>query len=75
MLVYPPRDGVFLGERWNQEGNARLAVQREAWLGCILVIDTDTQEMEAHDSAQLVCEKPEEFLGRANRDEGLRDAE
>jgi hypothetical protein len=62
MLVYPPRDGVFLGKRWNLEGDARLAVQREAWLGYIVVIDAYTKEIEVHNGAQLACENAEEFL-------------
>src|SRR5438445_9320539 len=41
----------------------------------ILVIDADAHDIEVHHRAQLAREKPEEFLRRADRDEGLRNAE
>jgi hypothetical protein len=62
ILVYPPYGGLLLWERWNLEGNARIAIQHEAWLACILVIDAETQEIEVHYSAQFACKNAEEFL-------------
>src|SRR5437879_2321369 len=41
----------------------------------ILVIDADAHDIEVHHRAQLAREKPEEFLRRSDRDEGLRNAE
>ena len=62
MLVYPPGDGVLVGEWWNLEGDARIAVQPEAWLGLVVVIDANTKEMEVHYGAQLACQNAEKFL-------------
>src|SRR6266705_4730478 len=75
MLVHPPREGFFRRELWNLEGDTGLAVRREMYLVRILVIDADAHNIEVHHRAQLACEKPEEFLRRSDRDEGLRNAE
>ena len=75
MLVHPPREGFFRRELWNLKGNTGLAVRREMYLVRILVIDADAHHIEIHYCAQLACEKPEEFLRRSDRDEGLRNAE
>src|SRR5207302_2293338 len=75
MLEYPPREGFFRRKLWNLERNARLAVRREAYFVRTLVIDANAHHIKAHYRAQLACEKPEEFLRRSDRDEGLRNAE
>src|SRR5437660_6547584 len=75
MVVHPPREGFFRRELWNLKGNTGLAVRREMYLVRILVIDADAHHIEIHYCAQLACEKPEEFLRRSDRDEGLRNAE
>src|SRR5580704_1285976 len=75
MLVHPPAEGFFRRESWSLEGNTRLAVRGRSHLVRILVIDADAHDIEAHHRAQLGCEKPEEFLRRANGVEGLRNAE
>jgi hypothetical protein len=66
MLVNPPREGFFWRELWNLEGNTGLAVRRETYLVRILVIDADAHDIEVHHRAQLVCEKPKEFLRRTD---------
>src|SRR6266478_5494927 len=75
MLVHPPRKSFFRRQFWNLERITRLAVRREAYLVRILIIDADAHDIEIHHRAQLACEKPEEFLRRADCDEGLRNAE
>src|SRR5438105_5280483 len=75
MVVHPPREGFFRRELWNLKWNTGLAVRREMYLVRILVIDADAHHIEIHYCAQLACEKPEEFLRRSDRDEGLRNAE
>src|SRR5438552_6707731 len=75
MVVYPPRESFFRRELRNLKGNTGLAVRREMYLVRILVIDADPHHIEIHHCAQLACEKPEEFLRRSDRDEGLRNAE
>src|SRR5258705_7644927 len=75
MVVHPPREGFFRRELWNLKRNTGLAVRREMYLVRMLVIDADAHNIEVHHRAQLACEKPEEFLRRSDRDEGLRNAE
>jgi hypothetical protein len=75
MLVNPPAEGFFRREFWSLERNTRLAVRRGTHLVRILVIDADAHNIEAHDLAQLKCEKLEEFLRRANGEKGLRHAQ
>jgi hypothetical protein len=66
MVVHPPREGFFRRELWNLKGNAGLAVRRQMYLVRIFVIDADAHDIEVHYRAQLECEKPEEFLRRAD---------
>src|ERR1700687_321188 len=75
VLVPPPAECFFRRELWSLEGNTRLAVRRGTHLVRLLVVDADAHDIEIHHGAQLACEKPEEFLRRANGDEGLRNTE